>query len=148
MTVTDGGEMDGAADDGDDALAAAVSVAPARGRAWRWLRRLGLLAMATGGAVAGTRAWRKAHATVAPTGLRVRLGDVVVKAQATGRIVPRQEIFVRPLVSGMLVELAVRPGDLVRRGAVLATVRILADPVALGDARGAGHRRPARATGR
>ncbi|MDO9016826.1 MAG: efflux RND transporter periplasmic adaptor subunit [Myxococcales bacterium] len=134
MTVTDGREMDGAADE-DDALAAAVSVAPPRGRAWRWLARLGLLALVVGGAVAGARAWRKAHATVAPTGLRVRLGDVVVKAQATGRIVPRQELFVRPLVSGMLVELAVRPGDVVRRGAVLATVRILADPVALGDAR-------------
>lgn len=135
MTVTDGREMDGAADDGDDALAAAVSVAPARGRAWRWLPRLALLALAAGGAVAGARAWRKAHAAVAPAGMRVRLGDVVVKAQATGRIVPRQELFVRPLVSGMLVELAVRPGDVVRRGAVLATVRILADPVALGDAR-------------
>jgi HlyD family secretion protein len=134
MTVTDGGEMGGAADE-DDALAAAVSVATPRGRAWRWLARVGLLALVVGGAVAGARAWRKAHATVAPTGLRVRLGDVVVKAQATGRIVPRQELFVRPLVSGMLVELAVRPGDVVRRGAVLATVRILADPVALGDAR-------------
>ncbi len=118
-------------DTDDDALAAAPRT---RGGAWRWLSRLAALAVLAGGAAYGVRAWKRAHVAPPPTGLRVRLGDVVVKAQATGRIVPRQEVFVRPLVSGMLVELAAHPGDVVHRGDLLATVRILADPVALGDA--------------
>jgi HlyD family secretion protein len=121
--------------DEDDALAAAVDLPPARGPWRRWLPRLVALAVLAAGSLAGARAWRRAHASAPPTGLRVRLGDVVVKAQATGRIVPRQEVFVRPLVSGMLVEVRAHPGDLVRRGDLLATVRIVADPVALGDAR-------------
>lgn len=101
----------------------------------RWLWRSLVLAALVAGSVAAVRAYRKSHAPVAPHGLTVRYGDVVQKATATGRIVPRQEIFVRPLVSGMLVALRVRPGDHVHRGDELATVRIVADPVALGDAR-------------
>ncbi|MDB4931396.1 MAG: czcB 3, partial [Myxococcaceae bacterium] len=121
--------------DEDDALAAAVDLPPARGPLRRWLPRLVALSIVAAGSLAGARAWRRAHASTPPTGLRVRLGDVVVKAQATGRIVPRQEVFVRPLVSGMLVEVRAHPGDVVHRGDLLATVRIVADPVALGDAR-------------
>lgn len=65
----------------------------------------------------------------------VATGDVVYRTQATGRIVPREEVFVRSLVAGQLVELKVRPGDLVKKGDHLATVRIVADPVALNEAR-------------
>jgi HlyD family secretion protein len=119
----------------DDALAVAAEAPRARGALARWLPRVLALGLVAGAVVAGVRAWRRSNATPAPKGLRVRRGDVVLKAQATGRIVPRQEVFVRPLVSGMLVELAAQPGDRVRRGDLLATVRILADPVALGDAR-------------
>jgi HlyD family secretion protein len=128
MTTHDEGES-------DDALEASVELAPERGALRRWLPRLVALAALAAVGVVGARSWRRAHASAPPTGLRVRLGDVVMKAQATGRIVPRQEVFVRPLVSGMLVELSARPGALVHRGDLLATVRILADPVALGDAR-------------
>lgn len=122
-----------ASDETTDALTEAV--APPRGGGRRWLWRLALLGAVAAAGVFGTRAWKRAHASAPPSGLRVRLGEVVVKAQATGRIVPRQEVFVRPLVSGMLVEVTAHPGDVVHRGDLLATVRILADPVALGDAR-------------
>jgi HlyD family secretion protein len=71
----------------------------------------------------------------APELLTVKLGDTVFRTEATGRIVPREELFVRSLVSGQLVELRVRPGDAVKKGAHLATVRIVADPVMLGEAR-------------
>jgi HlyD family secretion protein len=67
--------------------------------------------------------------------LVVSTGDVVYRTQATGRIVPREEVFVRSLVAGQLVELKVRPGDRVKKGDHLATVRIVADPVALNEAR-------------
>lgn len=131
MTADTGETISGA---DDDALAPEVELPAKRGRAVRWVARLLALGLLVAGAVAGQRAWKRSHTPAAPTGLRVRLGDVVVKAQATGRIVPRQEVFVRPLVSGLLVEVAAHPGDVVHRGDLLATVRILADPVALGDA--------------
>jgi HlyD family secretion protein len=67
--------------------------------------------------------------------LVVAPGDVVYGTQITGRIVPREEVFVRSLVAGQLVELKVRPGDAVTRGDHLATVRIVADPVTLEEAR-------------
>lgn len=71
----------------------------------------------------------------APALLTVSLGDAVFRTEANGRIVPREEVYVRSLVSGQLVDLRVRPGDTVRKGAHLATVRIVADPVMLGEAR-------------
>jgi HlyD family secretion protein len=66
--------------------------------------------------------------------LVVSTGDVVYRTQATGRIVPREEVFVRSLVAGQLVELNVRAGDRVKRGDHIATVRIVADPVTLNEA--------------
>lgn len=118
----------------DEAFDEGLVPLPAPRSRTKWWLRVAVLATVTAGVVVGVRRWRRAHAPAPPQGLHVRRGDVVLKAQATGRIVPRQEVFVRPLVSGMLVELAAHPGDRVRRGDLLATVRILADPVALGDA--------------
>jgi HlyD family secretion protein len=67
--------------------------------------------------------------------VEVRQGEVVHRTNATGRIVPREEVFVRSLVAGQLVELNARPGDVVKAGAHIATIRIVADPVMLGEAR-------------
>lgn len=119
----------------DNPLVPAAAPPKTRSRVGSWILRAGLLGALVAASVVGVRRYRKAHAPTPPAGLRVRRGDVVQKAQATGRIVPRQEVFVRPLVSGVLAELRVHPGDRVRRGDHLATVRIVADPVTLNDAR-------------
>jgi HlyD family secretion protein len=65
-------------------------------------------------------------------------GDLVERTLASGRIVPREEIFVRSLVAGVLDELMVRPGAVVKKGDALAVVRVVADPVVLSDARSQG----------
>jgi HlyD family secretion protein len=76
------------------------------------------------------------NAEALPTNMiDVRLDEVVQRTNATGRIVPREEVFVRSLVAGQLVELRVRPGDVVKAGTHIATIRIVADPVMLGEAR-------------
>jgi HlyD family secretion protein len=64
----------------------------------------------------------------------VRRADIIARARVTGRIVPREEVFVRSLVSGVLDELKVRPGALVKRGDHIATVKVVADPVTLSEA--------------
>lgn len=51
------------------------------------------------------------------------------KATAVGRIVPRNEVRVKPQVNGIVEELLVRPGDWVRKGERLAKLRLLASPV-------------------
>lgn len=70
-----------------------------------------------------------------PPTVVVARGNVIARAQATGRIVPREEVMVRPLVAGELVELRVKPGDRIKAGDHIATVRVLADPVTLAEAR-------------
>jgi HlyD family secretion protein len=85
-------------------------------------------------AYGGVRWWRAPRDDTRDTVL-VSRGDIVVTTRVTGRIVPREEVFVRSLVAGVLDELKVRPGDIVRRGDHLATVRVIADPVMLSEAR-------------
>jgi HlyD family secretion protein len=70
----------------------------------------------------------------------VSRGDLTYSVEVGGRLVPREEIFVRPLVSGLLAEVRVRPGQRVTKGHHLATVRIVADPVLLAEARAAERR--------
>jgi len=66
--------------------------------------------------------------------------DLTYAVEVGGRLVPREEIFVRPLVSGLLSEVRVRPGERVKKGHHLATVRIVSDPVLLAEARAAARR--------
>lgn len=70
----------------------------------------------------------------------VAYADISQVVEVGGRLVPRDEIFVRPLVSGILADVRVRAGQRVKRGHHLATVRIVADPVTLAEARAAERR--------
>ncbi len=56
------------------------------------------------------------------------------KTVVTGAIVPRQEVAVKPRVSGVVEELFVQPGQLVKAGQPLARIRILPDLVSLNRA--------------
>lgn len=111
--------------------ALATAQVSARASWWRYLALAAcLIAVAY-----GLHAWLGAGPVVAPRTSPVVRGELVAQTVATGRIVPREEIFVRSLVAGVLSELTVHPGDLVKQGDQLAVVRVVADPVVLGDAR-------------
>lgn len=60
--------------------------------------------------------------------------DIIRKTVATGSVVPRKEIEIKPQVSGIVEELYVSEGDYVSNGQVLARVRIVPNMVNLNNA--------------
>jgi HlyD family secretion protein len=60
--------------------------------------------------------------------------DIVKKAVATGKIVPRREVLIKPRVSGIIKELFVKAGERVESGALIAEIRIVPDMAALSRA--------------
>jgi HlyD family secretion protein len=60
--------------------------------------------------------------------------DVVKKTVATGAIVPRQEVEIKPRVSGVLETLNVVPGNLVKEGDPIAKIRIVPNAASLNQA--------------
>ena len=63
-----------------------------------------------------------------------RVTDIVLKTLASGSVQPRQEILIKPQVSGIVRQVLVEPGDLVQAGDVLAEVMIVPDVAALSNA--------------
>ncbi|MFN7975870.1 MAG: efflux RND transporter periplasmic adaptor subunit [Acidobacteriota bacterium] len=61
-------------------------------------------------------------------------GSVVKKTVATGSVVPRKEVEIKPQVSGIVDELLVEPGKKVASGDVVARIRIVPDMVSLNNA--------------
>jgi HlyD family secretion protein len=59
---------------------------------------------------------------------------IIKKAVATGSIVPRKEIEIKPQVSGVVGKIYVQPGDKVKEGDLLAKVKIIPDLVNLNKA--------------
>lgn len=60
--------------------------------------------------------------------------NIIKKTVATGKIVPRKEIEIVPQVSGIIEELYVEPGERVKRGDMIAKVRIIPNMVSLNEA--------------
>lgn len=60
--------------------------------------------------------------------------DVINKTVATGSVVPRKEIEVKPQVSGIISELYVQAGDEVAKDQVIAKIQIIPDMVTLNTA--------------
>lgn len=79
--------------------------------------------------------WNKAqkkpvvYATETP-----ELTDIVKKAVATGAVIPRKEVAVKPQVSGIIDTIKVEPGQRVKRGDLLATIRVIPGTAALASA--------------
>jgi len=61
--------------------------------------------------------------------------DIVKKTVATGNIVPRKEIEIKPRVSGIIDEIFVEPGQLVKEGDMIARIAIVPDTARLTQAR-------------
>ena len=79
--------------------------------------------------------WQKAHKppVVFRTDSAV-VTDIVKKTVATGSVIPRKEVAVKPQVSGIVEAIAVEPGQIVRRGDLLARIRVVPDTAALAAA--------------
>ncbi|MDP5169039.1 MAG: efflux RND transporter periplasmic adaptor subunit [Bacteroidia bacterium] len=60
--------------------------------------------------------------------------DIVKKTVATGSVVPRKEIEIKPQVSGIISKLYVQEGDVVKRGDLIASIEIVPDMVSLNNA--------------
>ena len=60
--------------------------------------------------------------------------DIIRKTVATGSVIPRKEIEIKPQVSGIVEELFVEAGKNVRQGDVIARVRIIPDLINLNNA--------------
>ena len=57
--------------------------------------------------------------------------DIIRKTVATGAVVPRKEVQIKPLISGIIEELYVEPGALVEEGDRIARVRVIPNMVEL-----------------
>jgi HlyD family secretion protein len=60
--------------------------------------------------------------------------DIVKKTVATGKVVPRQEIDIKPQVSGIIEKVYVEPGQQVKSGDLLARVKIIPNMLNLANA--------------
>jgi HlyD family secretion protein len=60
--------------------------------------------------------------------------DVVKKTVANGKIVPRKEILIKPVVSGIIRELYVEAGQQVKKDQPLAKIQIVPDMLSLSNA--------------
>ncbi|MBN2236555.1 MAG: efflux RND transporter periplasmic adaptor subunit, partial [Bacteroidales bacterium] len=62
------------------------------------------------------------------------ISTVILKTVATGSVVPRFEIEIKPQVSGIIDELFIEAGDRITKGQVLARIKIIPDMVTLNTA--------------
>ena len=56
------------------------------------------------------------------------------KTVATGSVVPRKEIEIKPQVSGIIEEVYIEPGDVVKNGDLIAKIRIIPNMISLNNA--------------
>lgn len=62
------------------------------------------------------------------------VGNVIKKTVATGSVVPRNEILIKPQISGVIEEIFVEPGEYVKEGDRLARIKIVPNMVAINTA--------------
>ncbi|MCG6909015.1 MAG: efflux RND transporter periplasmic adaptor subunit [Deltaproteobacteria bacterium] len=60
--------------------------------------------------------------------------NIVSKAVATGSIVPRKEIDIKPQISGVVEKIFVEPGDTLKKNALIARLEIIPDMISLNNA--------------
>ena len=97
-----------------------------------WLFVLVLVAMIGG---AFFYLWKKSQAKpVVFQTEAAEVADIIKKTVATGSIVPRREVEVKPKVTGVLAELYVEPGKIVQEGDPLGKIAIVPDAMQINQA--------------
>jgi len=61
--------------------------------------------------------------------------DIIKKTTATGSVVPRKEIEIKPVVSGIVDELFVEEGEMIKKGDLIARIRIIPNMINLNNAK-------------
>jgi HlyD family secretion protein len=61
--------------------------------------------------------------------------DIIKKTTATGSVVPRKEIEIKPVVSGIIDELFVVEGNMVKKGDLIARIRIIPNMINVNNAK-------------
>ena len=62
------------------------------------------------------------------------INNIIKKTVATGSVVPRKEILIKPQVSGIIEEIFIEAGNTVNKGDLIAKIRIIPDMVNLNNA--------------
>jgi len=62
------------------------------------------------------------------------VSEVLKKTVATGSVVPRKEILIKPVVSGIIDKIYVEAGSMIKKGDIIARVKIIPDMVNLNNA--------------
>ncbi len=79
--------------------------------------------------------WAKSHKTAVVYQTEApKRTSIVNKAVATGAVVPRQEVEIKPRVSGIVEEIYVETGRTVKAGDLIARIRVVPDMVNLSNA--------------
>ena len=60
--------------------------------------------------------------------------EIIKSTVATGSVLPRKEIMIKPQVSGIVEELYIEAGDMIKKGDLLARIKIIPDMVSLNNA--------------
>lgn len=60
--------------------------------------------------------------------------DIERTTVLTGKIEPRDEIDIKPQISGIITEISVEPGDLVKEGDIIATIKVIPEASSLSSA--------------
>jgi HlyD family secretion protein len=60
--------------------------------------------------------------------------DITRKTVATGAVVPRKEVLVKPLISGIIDELYIEAGQPIKEGDLIAKIRVIPNMVSLSSA--------------
>ncbi len=61
--------------------------------------------------------------------------SIIKKTTATGSVVPRKEIEIKPVVSGIIDDLYVEEGEMVKKGDLIAKIRIIPNMINLNNAK-------------
>ncbi len=82
--------------------------------------------------------WLRSRPVEAPPVLGApAVRDIVVKTVATGSVVPRNEVALKPRVTGVIQKLHREPGDVVAQGDLIAEIRVIPDAGQLASAKAA-----------
>ena len=63
-----------------------------------------------------------------------QITNIIKKTVATGSIVPRKEIQIKPQESGIINEIYVQPGDMVKEGDLIARIQIIPEMIQVNEA--------------
>ena len=96
-----------------------------------------VLLVALVAAVLGTMyfLWKKSQPVVKKYQIEeVTTGNIEKRTVATGKVSPRNEILIKPQMSGIIAEVYKEAGDVVKAGDIIAKIKVIPDMVSLNAA--------------